>query len=101
MASALYSLHHRAAERSWRIRNPDARLTHRFHLGGRGAATAGNDRTGMTHTASGRGRHPGDEADSGLLTLGMFQQVGALFLGGAADFADHDDALSLVVAQKH
>ncbi len=47
------------------------------------------------------GADPGDEADHWLLTPFLFQEIGGVFLGGAADFADHDDSLGFIVAQEH
>src|SRR5438105_877941 len=40
-------------------------------------------------------------AMNSALALGRAQQGGALLLGGAADLADHDDCLGLVVGEKH
>ena len=48
----------------------------------------------------GGGGHPGDETDDGLLRFRSFDEGCGVFLGSAADFADHDDALGLVVGEE-
>src|SRR5262245_8080033 len=54
----------------------------------------------MTHPPPGRGGRAGDEADHGLLVAGLDEELGAVFLGAAADFADHDDRLGGVVGEE-
>src|SRR4051812_40824719 len=54
----------------------------------------------MAHaTARGRGR-AADEADDRLLILRRADKLGGVLLGGAADLADHDDALRLVILEE-
>ena len=58
----------------------------------------------MAHAAARRGGAAGDEADHRLLAaaLGLVaQELGGVFLGRAADLADHDDRLGLGVGQEH
>src|ERR1700757_4132178 len=79
----------------------------RFHCRGLGtgvALAAGNDRAGMTHAAAGRRRDARNEPDHRLLAaaLGLvFQELGGVFFGRSADFADHDDRGGLGISQKH
>src|SRR5690606_24864717 len=65
-----------------------------------GAGAAGDDGAGVTHAPTGRRRHAGDEADDRLLPLRGLVEGGGFLFGGAADFADHDDALRLVVGEE-
>src|SRR5260370_42597563 len=66
----------------------------RFHGRGFGtgvALAAGDDRAGMAHAAAGRRGDAGDESDHRLLAaaFGLIdQELGGVFLGGTADFAD-------------
>src|SRR5438067_663731 len=55
----------------------------------------------MAHAAARGSGDAGDEADHGLLHFGTADEVGGVFLGGAADFADHDDALGFRISQQH
>ncbi len=58
----------------------------------------------MAHAAARRRRTAGDEAGHRLLaaTLGFVaQELGGVFFGRAADFADHDDRLGGFVGQEH
>src|SRR5689334_15024028 len=73
-----------------RLHYGDARGFERLHLLGRRAVTAGNDRTGVAHAASRRRGLAGDEGDHRLLHV-LFDVLGGLLLGVAADLADHDD----------
>src|SRR5581483_8896804 len=65
------------------------------------ALAAGNDRAGMAHAPAWRGGDPGNEADHRLFHLAALDEVGGVFLGAAADLADHDDALGLGVLEEH
>src|SRR5579885_679911 len=56
------------------------------------AAPPGNDRARMAHAAARRRGLPGDEADHRLLDVILYVR-GGLFLGIAADLADHDDGV--------
>ncbi|KIU01738.1 hypothetical protein QU38_00075, partial [Staphylococcus aureus] len=84
-------------------RDPDARF---FHLGDLflGAALAArDDGTGMAHTAARRRRAARDEAGHRLLAaaLGLVdRELGGFLFGRAADFADHDHRLGLVVGEE-
>ena len=55
----------------------------------------------MPHTAARRRRGAGYKADRRLFALGRFEERGAVLLGMAADLADHDDRLGLVIGEKH
>ncbi len=58
----------------------------------------------MAHAAARRGGAPGDEAGHRLLAAApglVADELGGVFLGRAADFADHDDRLGGVVGQEH
>src|SRR5260370_14219270 len=62
----------------------------------RRALSAADDRTGMTHAASRRGRLTRDKAHDGLLGLRLYELRRATF-GVAAHFADQDDRLPIPV----
>src|SRR5579864_7390032 len=55
----------------------------------------------MSHAPTWRRGRAGDEADHGLLYLAALDELGAIFLGRAADLADHDDRLRVGVGEKH
>src|SRR5690606_9495623 len=89
-------LRDRRAQVARRLHGGHAGLLHRGELALRGARAARGDRAGVAHAlALGRGR-AGDEADHRLGHV-LGDVLGRLFLGGAADLADHDDALGLLV----
>ena len=44
---------------------------------------------------------PAMKPTMGFFTLERLDEVGGVFLGGAADFADHDDALGFRIGQEH
>src|SRR5215204_2815350 len=67
-----------------------------FLLGLRRAGGAGDDRAGVAHRLAGRRREAGDVGDDGLRHLGV-DVLGCLLLLGAADLADDDHDLGLVV----
>src|SRR5690606_26200586 len=58
--------------------------------------TTGNDRPGVAHAAAGRCRATGDEAGDRLLHMLADVGCGCLFVG-AADLADHEDAVGFVI----
>ncbi len=66
------------------------------HLFRGGSLAAGDDGAGMPHPLARRG---GDAGDVGRHRLGhvLFDEVGRLFFGGAADLADHDDRFGVRV----
>src|SRR6056297_606201 len=76
---------------------------HRLDLVVSAALATGDDGARMAHAAARRRGAPGDEARGGfpaaLLALGG-EEFGGVFLGGAADFADHDDRLGLVIVEE-
>src|SRR6516162_489056 len=72
-----------------------------LHLVTGSALAPGNDRAGMAHAPTRRGRAAGDKSDDRLFRPRGFQKIGAVLLGAATDFADHDDRLGLVVGEKH
>ena len=58
----------------------------------------------MAHAAARRRGAAGDEADDGLLApaLGLVgEELRGVLFGAAADLADHDDRLGLVVGEEH
>ncbi len=62
-----------------------------------------NDGAGMAHAATGRSRAAGDEADHRLLAAALgfvVDELRGVFLRRAADLADHDDRMGLVVGQE-
>src|SRR5271156_1233116 len=94
-------LAHRRADRRGRFRDHDSGALQRLHLVAGAALAAGDDRAGMTHPPAGRCGAAGDKPDDRLLRPSRLQEFGAVFLGTAADFADHDDRLGLVIGEKH
>ena len=52
----------------------------------------------MTHAAARRCGDARNKANHGFFNFGLFEERGGFFFGGAADFADHDHALGLVIA---
>src|SRR5689334_10003613 len=84
------------AEARRRGRYADARGLHGGDLVLGSALAAGDDGAGMAHAASRRRRAAGDEADHRLLAAFFCfagDEFGRLFLGRAADLADHHDRL--------
>src|SRR6267143_4764871 len=63
-------------------------------LFGGGARTAADDRAGVSHAAARRRSLPGDQANDGLLHVGL-DVCGGLLFRVAADFADHHDGVRL------
>ncbi len=57
-----------------------------------GAFAAADNRARVAHAASGRRGGAGDESGDGFFAM-LFDPLGGFFLGAAADFADHDDAV--------
>src|SRR5665213_2880874 len=78
-----------------------------FHGGDLGFGitfAAGDDGAGMAHAAAGGRGAPGDEADHRLLAAAfglVLEELRGVFLGRAADLADHHDGWGLVVGEKH
>lgn len=57
----------------------------------------------MTHAAAGGRADAGDEADDRLAAVDgvvLAEEVGGVLLGRAADLADHDDAVGLLVLEE-
>src|SRR5207248_9213618 len=100
LTSSFQHLQHGAAERRWRVRDGKAGASHRLHLVLSGAGATGDDCARMTHAAT-RGRGDArNEADDGFLYLAVLDEVRGFFLGGAADLADHDDRLGLLILEE-
>ena len=55
----------------------------------------------MAHAAARRRSGSGDEADHRLFAAVGAQERGGFLLGGAADLANHDDGVGLVVGEEH
>jgi hypothetical protein len=87
---------HGGAEVRGGLGDRDAGGAERVELGLGGALAARDDGAGVAHPLARGGGDAGDEADDGLLDVGL-DEGGAVFLGRAADLADHDDALGLGV----
>src|SRR5713226_1052530 len=68
----------------------DAGGLHGGHLLGCGPLAAGDDRAGVAHAAAGRRGLAADETDNRFGDVSL-DEGGGLFLGGAADLADHHD----------
>ena len=66
----------------------------RGHLLGGRAFAARDDRAGVAHPSPGRRGLAGDEADDRLLEMRLDPRR-RLFLGGAADLANHDDGVGV------
>src|SRR5690554_3915833 len=83
-----------------RARDGDTGCFHGLELlFGRAFAT-GDDRAGVTHALSGRGRGAGDEARHGLAHVGLYPCRG-FFFSRATDLANHDDGFGVgVVLEK-
>src|SRR6516165_2881328 len=94
-------LAHRCANRGGRFGDDHPGAAQRLHLVARTPLTSGDDRAGMAHSPARRSRAAGDKPDDRLLRPRGLQKIGARLLGAAADFADHDDRLGLVVGEKH
>src|SRR5690606_9274348 len=78
------------------VRDLETALFHDGQLGIGRVGTAGDQCTGMAHALAGRRRDASDEADHGLLHVGLAPQ-GGFRLVGTADFADHDDGIGVGV----
>src|SRR5579884_2383673 len=92
---------HRRPDRRGRWGNNDAGALQRRDLVGGAALAAGDDRAGMTHAPPGRRGAAGNEADDRLFAPRGPEKLGRLLLAAAADLADHDDRLGLVVGEEH
>src|SRR5690606_16023016 len=79
-----------------RLDRGNAGLLHRGELARRGALATRGDRTGVAHALAFRGTGAGDETDHRLGHV-LGDELGRLFLGAAADLADHDDAFGLLI----
>ncbi len=69
-----------------------------FALGG--ALASADDRTGVTHAASGRRGGSGDEAGDGLFAI-FSDPLGSFFFSRSADFTDHDEGFGVRVVVEH
>src|SRR5216684_4984108 len=88
------------AEVRGRFHGADAGGGHRGVLVLGGTLTAANDGARVAHAAPRRSGLTGDEADDGLLHVGLDPLGGALF-GVAADFADQNDGVRVrIVVEK-
>lgn len=96
-------LAHGASQTGGRALDDDAGGLEGLDLGVGAALAAGNDGAGVAHAAA-RGRaDAGDEADDGLAAVDgvvLAQEVGGVLLGRAADLADHDDAVRVLVLEE-
>src|SRR5688500_8774286 len=81
----------------------DARRFHRCDLVVGAALAARDDRAGVAHAAAGRGGAAGVEPDGRLGSPApglVLEELRGFLLGAAADLADHDDALGLVIGEE-
>ena len=83
-----------------RRRDGDAGVAESFDLGRSCALATADDRTGVTHAASGRCRGTSDEGGDGLLTI-LLRPSRCFFLSGTTDLTDHDDGFGLRVVVEH
>ena len=103
-AYAVQKLFQRRAELRWAWGDGNSSRFHRRDLALGVALAARDDRAGMAHAAARRRRAAGDEADDRLLAPALRlvgEELRGVFLGAAADLADHDDRLGLVVGEEH
>src|SRR6185436_692554 len=82
------------------LRRPNPALLHDGELLIGSALAAGDDRAGVAHALARRRRHTGDEADDGLLHVGL-DPARRFFLVAAADLAHHDHRLGLRIVVEH
>src|SRR5688572_27414493 len=105
--SCILSLQQSGQRRSklrWAWGDGNSSRLHRRDLRFRVALAARDDGAGMAHAAARRRGAAGDEADGRLFApaLGLIgEELRGILLGAAADLANHDDALGLVVGQEH
>ena len=67
-----------------------------FFFSGGGSGPPADDGAGVPHPLARRGGLPGDEADDGLLDVGL-DVFGGFLLGVPADLPDHHESLGLRV----
>src|SRR5689334_21663523 len=94
----------RRAEFRWAWGDDDSSRFHRRDLACRVALSARDDRSGMAHAAAGRRGAARDEADNRLPAPALRlvgEELCGIFLGAAADLADHDDRIRFIVAKEH
>src|SRR5690606_22247797 len=94
--SAVEHLGDRRAQVTGRLHGGHARLLQRGELALGRARAARGDRAGVAHALARRRAGAGDEADHRLGHV-LGDELRGLFLGAAADLADHDDALALLI----
>src|SRR5690348_17141959 len=93
----------RLAELRWAWADDDSSRLHRRDLARRIALAAGDDRTRVAHSAARRRGAAGDEADDRLPAPALRfvgEELRGVLFGAAADLADHDDRLGLVVGEE-
>src|SRR5205823_3386794 len=94
----------RPAQFRWAWADRNSSRFHRRDLALGVALAARDDRAGMAHAATRGCRAPGDEPDDRLAPPAfrlVGEELGGILLGAAADLADHDDRLGLVVGKEH
>jgi len=77
----------------------NAGVCERGHLFRRGSLPAGDDGAGVAHAASGRRGLAGDKSDDRFSHV-CFRERRGFFFRGAANLADHHNAVCLVVILK-
>src|SRR6266550_1160673 len=85
--SALHSRNERVRHRCWCFGDRDTSGLEGVDFSCRRPFATGDDGTGVTHPASGRRGHPGDESGDRFSAM-ISNPGGRFFFGGAADFAD-------------
>src|SRR4029453_1381386 len=93
-----------ASELRWAWRDGNSSRLHGRDLALGVAFAAGYDRSGMSHTPSGRRGTAGDEAGDRLpaaATRLVCKELRGIFFSASADLADHDDRLGLGIREEH
>src|SRR6056297_1327905 len=94
---------HGLAEAGGAVGHHDPGRAHRLDLVVGAALAARDDGAGVAHAAARRRGAPGDEAGNRLLAalLGLvLEELRGVLFRRAADLADHDDALGLVIGEE-
>src|SRR5438309_10075425 len=76
--------------------NGDAGGFERLDFSGGSSLSSGNNRAGVTHSSSRRRSHSRDESRDRFFTIRL-DPGGGFFFGRAADFADQDHSLGVLV----
>ena len=101
LSSSLESLQHQVSDLRRALGNVSSRLGQRLDLVARRSLSTADDRTGVSHSSSGRSGSASDESDNRLVVLVVLLDVlGGVLLHRASDLADQDDTLGLGVREE-